>query len=155
MIGLGKLPQSCLGLYNLAKVPAVVLSLPSSLYRSFAETMSSTHNARGHDNISNIPPELLGRIFQLAQPSDPEPDEDEYGDPPPSGRPVGNPVEVVASHVSVYWRNVALGLGALWRDIIIQKDETAGKVSCLPGAVRAMPSSTFGLIFGVRGRRAP
>jgi hypothetical protein len=66
--------------------------------------------------VSNIPPELLASIFQIArQPADE--DEDQQV-----------PVEIVVSHVNVYWRNVALTTRVLWRHINIGQKESLNKL---------------------------
>ncbi|KAJ7931681.1 hypothetical protein B0H13DRAFT_830867 [Mycena leptocephala] len=66
--------------------------------------------------VSNIPPELLASIFQIArQPADE--DEDQQV-----------PVEIVVSHVNVYWRNVALTTRVLWRHINIGQKESLDKL---------------------------
>ncbi|KAJ7781905.1 hypothetical protein DFH07DRAFT_390644 [Mycena maculata] len=77
--------------------------------------------------ISAIPPELLGRIFQLAQPTA-RPESEDKCEEPDRIPPPGIPVEVVASHVSGYWRKVALGMGPLWREINIRHDVTMEKL---------------------------
>ncbi|KAJ7696466.1 hypothetical protein B0H17DRAFT_1053334 [Mycena rosella] len=74
------------------------------------------------DHISAIPPELLASIFQLAQDDSLE---DESSEEPVVTHP---PVEVVASHVSIYWRNVALSTRLLWRHIDINQRETVEKL---------------------------
>ncbi|KAJ7491939.1 hypothetical protein FB451DRAFT_512062 [Mycena latifolia] len=78
------------------------------------------------DHISAVPPELLANILQLAQlPGEPD-DEDEEGEEEPVTALI--PVEVAASHVSVYWRNVALSTRLLWRHINISPKDTVEKL---------------------------
>jgi hypothetical protein len=84
-------------------------------------TFDSDDFSPRNDHISAVPPELLASIFELAQSSA---DEDE--DAEPINPQI--PVEVVASHVSVYWRNVALNTRLLWRHINISQSETVEKI---------------------------
>ncbi|KAJ7091497.1 hypothetical protein B0H15DRAFT_239647 [Mycena belliarum] len=79
---------------------------------------------RDNDYISAIPPELLASIFQLAQCQDLEPEDDEDGEP----AFISPALEVATSHVSVYWRNVALTTRLLWRHISISQRETVEKL---------------------------
>ncbi|KAJ6488093.1 hypothetical protein DFH09DRAFT_1003974 [Mycena vulgaris] len=77
------------------------------------------HRLPQTDHISAVPPELLASILQLAQqPAEPDEEEEE----------LVIPVEVAASHVSVYWRNVALNTRLLWRHINISQTETVEKL---------------------------
>ncbi|KAJ7504207.1 hypothetical protein B0H11DRAFT_507557 [Mycena galericulata] len=96
------------------------MSVDALLFRSDVDELLTNV-----DYISVIPPELLGRIFRLAQPSEPEGDHDDYMEPVETP---GIPVEVVVSHVSGYWRNVALGMGLLWRDINLRRSKTVQKL---------------------------
>ncbi|KAJ7251334.1 hypothetical protein C8J57DRAFT_672813 [Mycena rebaudengoi] len=73
-------------------------------------------------NISSIPPELLATMIKLAQESSRSEDEDSDGG-------INQlPVEVAASHVSVYWRNVALSSRLLWCHIDVRPGESLGKL---------------------------
>ncbi|KAJ7180833.1 hypothetical protein C8R46DRAFT_594102 [Mycena filopes] len=72
------------------------------------------------DYISNMPHELLGDVFRLAQQHQLEEDEDDPDDLPVKGPPV----EVVVSHVSVYFRQIALSTRTLWRHINVGQNDS-------------------------------
>jgi hypothetical protein len=85
---------------------------------------------RTRDYVFNIPPELLAVIFHTAQrPSavdeqQPGEEDDEFA----HRCGLQTQVEVLVSHVNVYWRNVALSTAILWRHIHIGQNESVEKI---------------------------
>ncbi|KAJ7255427.1 hypothetical protein B0H12DRAFT_531956 [Mycena haematopus] len=90
---------------------------------------------RTRDYISNIPPELLSTIFYTAQCSSAVDDRGTEEEDEDFARrcALHAQVEVLVSHVNVYWRNVALTTCILWRHINIGRNESVVKIRAYLG----------------------
>lgn len=92
--------------------------------------------------ICTLPPEVLSRIFQLGQSTDTEERviDDEDSSEPLSAYP---PFELLVSHVSLHFRNVALGTHRLWDRI------TTGR-GLANGELKTYLERSNGCLLGVR-----
>ncbi|KAJ6519019.1 hypothetical protein C8R45DRAFT_11335 [Mycena sanguinolenta] len=91
---------------------------------------SCTSGLRTRDHVSHIPPELLATIFHIAQcPSAVDDQGSEEEDEDFARRcALHAQVELLVSHVSGYWRDVALTTSILWRHINIGQNESVEKI---------------------------
>ncbi|KAF7356428.1 F-box domain-containing protein [Mycena venus] len=104
----------------------------TSVFRMNSADVTSDLRRRSQtrDYICNIPPELLAAIFQTAQRAS-EVDDRRLGEEEEDFAPrcaLQTRVEVLVSHVNVYWRDVALNTRVLWRYINVGPHESADKI---------------------------
>ncbi|KAJ6619948.1 hypothetical protein B0H10DRAFT_1946493 [Mycena sp. CBHHK59/15] len=83
-----------------------------------------SQGVRDSDHTSSMPPEVLSTILVLAK-GNTGPDEDDDTD---TGAKEVLPIELVVSHVSAYWRSVAIGTRQLWRYIVVRPSQSVEKL---------------------------